>query len=44
MSNDETLGAVLTRLYAVIEARKGADPDTSYTARLLSDGAARCAK
>src|ERR1044072_9963070 len=27
---------VLDRLYLVIDSRKGADPDTSYTARLFS--------
>jgi phosphoribosyl-ATP pyrophosphohydrolase len=31
------LAAVLTRLSAVIEARKGADAATSYTARLLAE-------
>lgn len=40
----ETLDDVLTRLYATIEARKGASPDASYTASLLAAGAARCAK
>jgi phosphoribosyl-ATP pyrophosphohydrolase len=35
---------VLDRLYAVIAARKSADPDTSYTAKLLSQGVERCAK
>ena len=40
----ETLDGVLTRLYETIEARKGAAPDASYTASLLADGAARCAK
>lgn len=34
----------LDRLAAVIEARKGADPSSSWTARLLSEGAPRCAK
>ena len=34
----------LDRLAAVIEARKGADPSTSYTAKLLSEGAERLAK
>jgi len=31
------LAQVLTRLSAVIESRKGADPAASYTARLLAD-------
>ena len=35
---------VLDRLYAVIHSRKGADPDTSYTARLFSRGRQQIAK
>ena len=35
---------VLDRLYAVINSRKGADPETSYTARLFSRGRAQIAK
>ena len=35
---------VLDRLYVVINSRKGADPDTSYTARLFSRGRAQLAK
>jgi phosphoribosyl-ATP pyrophosphohydrolase len=34
----------LDRLYAVIDSRKGADPDTSYTARLFSRGREQIAK
>ena len=34
----------LDRLAAVIEARKGADPESSYTAMLLSEGVERQAK
>jgi phosphoribosyl-ATP pyrophosphohydrolase len=34
----------LERLAATIEARKGADPASSYTAKLLSDGVERAAK
>jgi len=37
------LAEVLDRLAATIEARKGADPKSSYTAQLLSDPA-RAAK
>jgi phosphoribosyl-ATP pyrophosphohydrolase len=37
-------GHVLDRLYFVIEGRKGADPDTSYTARLFSRGRQQIAK
>lgn len=29
---------VLERLFATIEARKGADPETSYTAKLMARG------
>lgn len=35
---------VLDRLYVVIESRKGADPESSYTARLFSRGRAQIAK
>jgi phosphoribosyl-ATP pyrophosphohydrolase len=34
----------LDRLAATIAARKGADPDTSWTAKLLSQGPERCAR
>jgi phosphoribosyl-ATP pyrophosphohydrolase len=35
---------VLEQLAATIEARKGADPDTSWTAKLLSKGPEKCAE
>jgi phosphoribosyl-ATP pyrophosphohydrolase len=35
---------MLERLYVVIDSRKGADPDTSYTARLFSRGRQQIAK
>jgi phosphoribosyl-ATP pyrophosphohydrolase len=35
---------VLDRLYFVIDSRKGANPDTSYTARLFSRGRQQIAK
>ena len=35
---------VLDRLYDVIDSRKGADPTTSYTARLFSRGREQIAK
>ena len=47
MSESETAGApnvpargsiILDQLYAVIEERRGADPSTSWTAKLLSKG------
>ena len=34
----------IDRLFATIAARKGGDPKTSYTASLLKEGPARCAK
>ena len=34
----------IDRLFATIAACKGADPSTSYTAKLLNEGIARCAK
>ena len=34
----------LTRLAATIAARKGADPETSWTAKLLSKGPEKCAE
>jgi len=41
---EPNLGAVIERLAATIAARKGASPDASYTAKLLADGAGKCAK
>ena len=38
------IGAVLDRLMATVEARKGADAKSSYTASLLAKGAERCSK
>jgi phosphoribosyl-ATP pyrophosphohydrolase len=37
LASEETLH-MLDRLYATIESRKGADPQTSYTARLMARG------
>ena len=34
----------LERLAATIEARKGADPDSSWTAKLFAKGAEKCAQ
>lgn len=36
--------STLDRLAATIAARKGADPDSSWTARLLSQGVDKCAE
>ena len=40
----EALGEALDRLWRVIQSRRGADPQTSYTARLLSRGRAKIAQ
>jgi phosphoribosyl-ATP pyrophosphohydrolase len=34
----------LDRLFAVIQSRKGADPETSYTAKLFAQGRLKIAK
>lgn len=34
----------IARLAATIEARKGADPETSWTAKLLAKGPEKCAE
>jgi phosphoribosyl-ATP pyrophosphohydrolase len=36
MTDDHSLGSVIDALWATIESRRGADPDSSYTALLLS--------
>ena len=41
---DGSVEHVLDRLYVVIDSRKGADPDTSYTARLFARGRQQIAK
>jgi phosphoribosyl-ATP pyrophosphohydrolase len=38
------LGPALDRLWQVIETRRGADPQSSYTARLFSRGRAKIAQ
>jgi phosphoribosyl-ATP pyrophosphohydrolase len=37
-------GSILDRLYATIVSRRGADPATSYTAKLMSEGTNRIAQ
>ncbi|HUJ97464.1 MAG TPA: phosphoribosyl-ATP diphosphatase [Stellaceae bacterium] len=39
-----TDGTTLDRLYEVIASRRGADPATSYTAKLFAEGSAKIAK
>jgi phosphoribosyl-ATP pyrophosphohydrolase len=34
----------IDRLFTMIESRKGADPETSYTAKLIGKGRLKCAK
>ncbi|MEJ1995139.1 MAG: phosphoribosyl-ATP diphosphatase [Limibacillus sp.] len=36
--SDKSEAEVLERLFAVIESRKGADPESSYTAKLFAKG------
>src|SRR5436305_14042653 len=40
----EDLGSALERLWRVIESRRGADPATSYTAKLFRRGRAKIAQ
>jgi phosphoribosyl-ATP pyrophosphohydrolase len=40
----DALGETLHRLWQVIESRRGADPASSYTAKLLSRGKAKVAQ
>ena len=37
-------GTTLDRLFAVVASRRGGDPDSSYTAKLLAAGSATIAK
>ena len=41
---ERELGPALERLWQVIQSRTGADPETSYTARLFSRGRAKIAQ
>ena len=43
-SKDALNGSLLDALYAVIESRRGADPESSYTAKLLSRGPGKIAQ
>ncbi len=44
MTKQTNLGDMLASLFKTIETRRGAAPDTSYTASLLAAGPAKCAK
>jgi phosphoribosyl-ATP pyrophosphohydrolase len=44
MSDPESPGAVLDRLYKVIDSRRTADPAVSHTARLFQKGTRKIAK
>jgi phosphoribosyl-ATP pyrophosphohydrolase len=41
---ENVMSDALDRLFATIIARKGSDPSSSYTAKLLADGVEKCAK
>ena len=44
LGTSETLFAAVKHLSETIDARATADPETSYTAKLLQDGPGKCAK
>ena len=44
MSNTSNDALVLERLFRVIESRRGAEPEESYTARLLAQGPPKAAQ
>lgn len=44
MSQNDPIWSVLDQLFTTIENRKGADPDTSYTAKLFSKGTEKIAQ
>ena len=44
MSNSSPDSSVLDRIYAVIESRRGTNPDTSNTARLFAKGTEKIAQ
>ncbi|GAK43732.1 phosphoribosyl-ATP pyrophosphohydrolase [Tepidicaulis marinus] len=44
MAQEAGDGRQLDRLFETIAARKGADPDASYTAKLLHRGVEKCAQ
>jgi phosphoribosyl-ATP pyrophosphohydrolase len=44
MSLTPTLGTTLDTLFADIDSRRDADPEVSWTARLLAKGPVKCAK
>ena len=41
---DSRTGEIIDALYAVIESRRGTDPDASYTARLFDKGTRKIAQ
>ena len=44
ITGEADMSDILSRLAATIEARRGADPETSHTARLLAKGPEKCAE
>jgi phosphoribosyl-ATP pyrophosphohydrolase len=44
MNGDQLDGRILDKLFGIIDDRRGSDPGSSYTARLLAKGRAKIAK
>jgi phosphoribosyl-ATP pyrophosphohydrolase len=44
MTKEPDIGDVIARVFEVIEGRQGADPDTSYVAKLYARGRAKIAQ
>ena len=44
MAEDDLDARIVDRLFATVSARKGADPSTSYTAKLLARGVPKAAQ
>jgi phosphoribosyl-ATP pyrophosphohydrolase len=42
--SEKTTGEIMDALFAVIDSRRGSDPESSYTARLLSRGTGKIAE
>jgi phosphoribosyl-ATP pyrophosphohydrolase len=42
--SEKTTGEIMDALFAVIDSRRGSDPESSYTARLLSQGTGKIAE
>ena len=42
--SEKSTGEIMDALFAVIDSRRGSDPESSYTARLLSQGTGKIAE